>query len=68
MIEENEPKPFRFSTDQLVSAGRTRKISIDIYRQLDPKNMVGPKYRNNGEKLNYIQIKLNADVSQMSKN
>ena len=49
MIEENEPAVFRFSTDQPVSAGRPKKISIDIYCHTDPSSTGAPQYKTIGE-------------------
>lgn len=51
MIEENEPAVFRFSTDQPVSAGRPKKISIDIYCHTDPRSTGAPQYKTIGEKV-----------------
>lgn len=51
MIEETEPAVFRFSTDQPVSAGRPKKISIDIYCHADPRNTGAPQYNTIGEKI-----------------
>lgn len=53
MIKESEPAVFRFSTDQPVSAGRPKKISIPIYRHIDLRNIGAPRYRNDGEKLEF---------------
>lgn len=53
MVEEAEPAVFRFSTDQLVSAGRPKKISIDIYCHMDPRNTGAPQYKTLGEKVKH---------------
>ena len=49
-MTENEPTVFRFSTDQPVFAGRSKKITIPIYCFTDAENTGPPRYRNKGEK------------------
>lgn len=56
MIEENEPAVFRFSTDQSVSAGRPKQISIDIYCHTDSRDTGAPQYKTMGERLGYTSM------------
>ena len=55
-IEATEPAVFKFSTEQLVSAGRPRKISIDIYCDMDPRHRGPQQYRTEGEKGSYLLL------------
>ena len=49
-MTENEPTVSGFSTDQPVSAGRPKKITIPIYCFTDAENKGAPRYRNKGER------------------
>ena len=63
MIEETEPAVFRFSTDQPVSPGRPKKISIDVYCYTDPRDTGTPQYHTIGEKSEYVLVLYKADAS-----
>ena len=53
-MTENETTVFGFSTDQPVSAGRPRKITIPICYLSDAENTGAPRYRNKGDRESLI--------------